>query len=481
MQQNQQVQQHHQQTYQPLHQVQLRQSPPRPPTPSRQLHQPQPQPQQQQQQQLPPPVLTHQKPPPGQWETPKSRKHWPDSTKSTLRTKFNFDSHASPFDKSATTNTKPPTPPRSNRSQSPSILKQTALIPEPQPTPRLHEPNDQDELNQHEAEQLNAEGNQLMQKKQFQDALKSYSAALELCPGGPNSHVYYSNRSAAYLSLNDHVNSIRDSESSLELCPDYSKAHSRLGLAYFVSGQYEQAVEAYSIALKYEPDNEWNRSHYEKARKKVSKSQRKSLQERPFDEEPVHTNNTNNDESQEVGDDPAARSAEYIAMREADQYKDAGNAHMSNKEYEEALEKYSQAITISPAGPNSHVYYSNRAAAYCYLGQYDAAADDCMTSIEIKPDYEKAHARLGLSMFFLEDFEGAIEAYGRALELDPNNAASKSYLGKARKRLEELVEAENERKSKIANVFLEQQEELQKAMEEQLKMQGHGSERDSWS
>ena len=312
-----------------------------------------------------------------------------------------------------------------------------------------------------------------MQKKRFAEALESYSVALELCPDGPNSHVYYSNRSAAYLSLNDHANSILDSESSLRLCPEYAKAHSRLGLAYFVSGQYQEAVRAYEVALEYEPENEWNRSHYEKALKKMNKSQRKSLQERPFDEETVHSPNSRNDEEE---NDAAS---EVTKTREADQYKDAGNTHMSNKEYEQALEQYTKAISISPAGSNSHVYYSNRAAAYCYLGQYDAAADDCMMSIEISPDYEKAHSRLGLSRFFLNDFEGAIEAYERALELDPTNAASKSYLGKAKIRLEEQVEVEKEK----ADKFIEQQEELQKAMEEQLILQGQGSEGDddSWT
>ena len=326
-----------------------------------------------------------------------------------------------------------------------------------QPTPKQSESEMGDEeanMNLHEAELLNTKGNAYMQKKQFDEALQSYTAALELCPDAPNSHVYYSNRSAAHLSLNDHVNSIRDSYSSLQLCPGYTKAHSRLGLAYFVSGQYEEAVKAYEVALEYEPDNDWNRSHYEKALNKLPPNQRESLQKQPVDEETA---------------------SELDKTLEADQYKDAGNAHMSKKEYELALEQYTLAISTSPAGSNSHVYYSNRAAAYCYLGQYDAAANDCMLSIDINPKYEKAHARLGLSRFFLEDFQGAIEAYGRALELDPNNAASKSYMAKAKKQLEEKMEAETEKKSQD---FMEQQEELQKAMENQLMMQRQDSKDD---
>ena len=38
--------------------------------------------------------------------------------------------------------------------------------------------------------------------------------------------------------------------------------------------------------------------------------------------------------------------------------------------------------------------------------------------------------------FFLQNYEGAIEAYTEALKYDPENAASKSYLAKAKAKLE---------------------------------------------
>lgn len=182
----------------------------------------------------------------------------------------------------------------------------------------------------------------------------------------------------------------------------------------------------------------------------------------------VHTKNKSNYRGEEDYEEPAKHHSEFFKTHQADQFKDAGNAHMSNKEYEKALEQYTHAISVSPSGSNSHVYYSNRAAAYCYLGQYDAAADDCMMSIELNPMYEKAHARLGLSRFFLEDYQGAIEAYEHALQLEPTNAASKSYLGKAKKRLAEQMEKERERKGRD---FMDQHEELQRTMQEEMMIQ----------
>lgn len=114
---------------------------------------------------------------------------------------------------------------------------------------------------------------------------------------------------------------------------------------------------------------------------------------------------------------------------------------MSSRAYERAVREYSEAISLCPSGPNSHVYFSNRAAALCYLGEYEAAEEDCLRSVELEPGYEKAHARLGLSRFFVGDYGGSVEAYTRALEIDPGSVASWSYLGKAKAR---LVEQERE-------------------------------------
>merc|ERR1711966_437824 len=87
-----------------------------------------------------------------------------------------------------------------------------------------------------EAECLNVLGNTQMQSRSFHAALATYTSALELMSsslGAPNnnSHVYYSNRSAAHLGLNDYVASIEDSHKSLALQPKYAKAQLRLGLA----------------------------------------------------------------------------------------------------------------------------------------------------------------------------------------------------------------------------------------------------------
>lgn len=280
------------------------------------------------------------------------------------------------------------------------------------------------EIDIREAEQLKNKGNQQMQAKNYRMAVESYTAALKILPSGPTSHVYFSNRAAALLSLKQYHDAIDDSERSLALKPHYGKAYARLGLAYFLVENYELSVQAYNNALKYEPESKSTKSYLEKAKKKLKETQLRKT-ENPKQEKIITLDSFEDDERQQ----------QIIAQKEADAFKIEGNNFMSKKMYQEAVECYSTAINLCPRGFSSHVYYSNRAAALCYLERYEEAEHDSEFSIELKPDYGKAYARLGLSRFFLEDYEGAVDAYTTALELDPDNTACMSYLEKARKKL----------------------------------------------
>ena len=339
-----------------------------------------------------------------------------------------------------------------------------------------------------EAERLNSLGNSLMHQKQFQNALDTYTLAVNIAPAGPRSHVYYSNRSAAYLSLNMNEHSILDCERSIALIKPaegggggggyYAKAHSRLGLAYFAGGRYREAVDAYGKSLEMEPNNEWALEHLEKAKARLISSIGGGRGER--DKNDAETKAACPDESAAnivpegkyaEGEGRAENAQEVIAeqlLHElieigegelADDHKNKGNEHMSNKRYEEALHQYDLAIETSPSGPNSYVYYSNRAAAHCYLANYVNATQDCQRSIELNPDYEKAFSRLGLSLFFQGEYEGTILAYEESLKLDPTNKASMSYLKKAKAK---LSEQQKEKKAR--------EEEERRASEEQDKM-----------
>ena len=305
----------------------------------------------------------------------------------------------------------------------------------------VHSPAAENPLDLEAAEKLKNEGNTHMQKKRFEEARLCYTQALKLSPSGPQSHVYFSNRAAALVSMKKFREAIVDSERSLALKPDYGKAHARLGLAHFLLGNYRQAMEAYAVALKYEPNNKSSKDYLEKAALRLAESEENNLHGAKNRSQPDITMSYSvvSQLEQKSRRNASETFAKTLTSneREAENCKLRGNAFMSNRDYEQARGMYARAIQLSPNGPQSHVFYSNRAAALCYLELYKDAEKDSLKALSLDPSYGKAHARLGLSRFFLEDYAGAVAAYTAALRYDPDNAASKSYLAKARNKLRE--------------------------------------------
>jgi small glutamine-rich tetratricopeptide repeat-containing protein alpha len=119
---------------------------------------------------------------------------------------------------------------------------------------------------------------------------------------------------------------------------------------------------------------------------------------------------------------PAASSTPSIGdVALADSYKNKGNELLAAKKFEESIDAYSDAIKASSAGPNSHVYYSNRAAAYSQLCQYEEACADAESAVRLNSKYSKAHSRLGYAHYQLGRYSESIAAYRAALQLEPNN------------------------------------------------------------
>lgn len=77
---------------------------------------------------------------------------------------------------------------------------------------------------------------------------------------------------------------------------------------------------------------------------------------------------------------------------QAEKFKQTGNAQMSTKDYDAAIDSYDKAISLDPTNP---VYYSNRAAAYSSKGDHLAAVGDAEKAISVDPKFVKAYHRLG--------------------------------------------------------------------------------------
>ncbi|RWW64814.1 hypothetical protein BHE74_00027917 [Ensete ventricosum] len=103
------------------------------------------------------------------------------------------------------------------------------------------------------SEDAKAKGNAAFAAGRFEDAIRHFSEAIDLAPAN---HVLYSNRSAAYASLQRYDVALADARKTVELNPGWAKGYSRLGAAHLGLGDADQAIAAYEKGLEIDPANE---------------------------------------------------------------------------------------------------------------------------------------------------------------------------------------------------------------------------------
>jgi tetratricopeptide (TPR) repeat protein len=96
-----------------------------------------------------------------------------------------------------------------------------------------------------------------------------------------------------------------------------------------------------------------------------------------------------------------------------------GNTFFKNKQYEQAIDKYSEAIEHDPSDVT---FYSNRSACYAALQRWSEAAEDGRLCIMTDRNFVKGYFRQALALQNLDNIEGSIEAVKRGLGIDPQNA-----------------------------------------------------------
>jgi stress-induced-phosphoprotein 1 len=113
-----------------------------------------------------------------------------------------------------------------------------------------------------EAEAHKATGNKALQAKEFDEAIAAYTQAIEVSASLPVSgegaaprHVYFSNRSAAYLSKGDAAAALEDAEQCIQANPTWPKGFSRKGAALHAMKQYDEAQAAYEAGLEVAPED----------------------------------------------------------------------------------------------------------------------------------------------------------------------------------------------------------------------------------
>jgi hypothetical protein len=94
-------------------------------------------------------------------------------------------------------------------------------------------------------------GNTAFQANKFEEALKHFTRAIEL---DPTDHIFFSNRSGAYASLNRYAEALGDGCTCVALKPDWWKGYSRKGNAEFHLGRLDEAEKTFCEGLRLQAD-----------------------------------------------------------------------------------------------------------------------------------------------------------------------------------------------------------------------------------
>ena len=209
---------------------------------------------------------------------------------------------------------------------------------------------------------------------------------------GEKAATALSNRAACWAKVGDYAQSLEDARSALALRPAWGRAWSRVGHAASRLGQPEEASDAYLKAVQFDP----SAANVEALCAQVG----------------------------ERGPDAAAAHAE----------KEKGNVALLLKEFGEAVARFSYAIALLPphggdAAADEHAFlravlFSNRAGAFARLKDWGASVADGEQAVAAKPDFPKAHSRLGTALLGMGLTERAYAAFAQALRLEGTDQAA---------------------------------------------------------
>lgn len=102
------------------------------------------------------------------------------------------------------------------------------------------------------ADQLKELGNACVRDKKFEEAVLHYTHAIKLSPKDP---ILYSNRSLAFLKINQLYYAHEDAEKAIELDETWAKGYFRKAEVLFNAGQYDTALLSYAAALQRMPND----------------------------------------------------------------------------------------------------------------------------------------------------------------------------------------------------------------------------------
>jgi tetratricopeptide (TPR) repeat protein len=210
-------------------------------------------------------------------------------------------------------------------------------------------------------------------------------------------------------------------QDNLHSLPDKSIVYNRLGNAYDILGEIDQAIASYQKAIEDNPHPEGVYYNLGMAfRKKGDLDRAIAYYKKALDLKPDYAEARNN-----LGYAYLKKGFVEMAIEELtdalsidpnlpEAYNNLGNAYVKKGELEKAIAEYEQAIAVNPrfASP-----YYNLGVAYRRKGKLDKAIAMLQEALVFNPDYAKAHYQLGIAYYYDKQNSLALTHCKKAEEL----------------------------------------------------------------
>ncbi|KAM5313673.1 sperm-associated antigen 1 isoform 4-T4 [Glossophaga mutica] len=284
---------------------------------------------------------------------------------------------------------------------------------------------------------LKSQGNELFKAGQFAEAALKYSAAIaQLETAGSGSaddlSILYSNRAACYLKEGNCSGCIQDCDRALELHPFSVKPLLRRAMAYETLEQYQKAYVDYKTVLQIDCGIQIANDSINRITRILMDLDGPRWREKlsPIPSVPASAQLRAWRPAAEMPPAQVGGSCRHHQPGIPDEkmfktLKEEGNQCVKEKNYKDALSKYSECLNINN---KECAVYTNRALCYLKLCQFEEAKQDCDQALQIDNGNVKAYYRRALAHKGLKDYEKSINDLNKVLLLDSNIVEAKTEL-----------------------------------------------------
>lgn len=197
--------------------------------------------------------------------------------------------------------------------------------------------------------------------------------------------IAYNNLGNYYLLENKYDQAIESYTKALNLKPNFEYAHFNLASVYRRMGAFNKALE-----------------HYDKTVQLFAQGRSLNPSSRPGILPEAHNSMGYIYTSMGRFDQAYAQLNLAVGLRPdyAEAYNNLGNAYLKQSRLKEAVDAFGKALTLKP---NNAQYHNNIGAAYANMNDMNRAVYHFRKALEIKPDYNNAKRNLAMAIDYLKE------------------------------------------------------------------------------